>query len=223
MSETEERWEKSKRFHVVATEYETEPSVHFCNSNKTWERFLNARFSVSLFGSSIQFHKVTSNAAFRLSGLELKVGLLLSDDEFRIRQGKLLENFLRPPLVMDSVLAIYGILEGLSMLSYFVSLSPDRRQPEINRVARGDKIAKGIKAATGTNVSQEILQLKALRNRCTHQDEADRQEGYDSEFVFDVRCLRPHVGLLYEYLASLASLENPMPDTNLNEFWHFKG
>jgi hypothetical protein len=222
LSEPERKWSVSKRFHVVSTEYETEPSVHFCNSNKKWERFLNARFSHGLKGSCVQFQKVTSNASFRIVGLELKVGLLLSDDEFRIRRGKLLESFQRPPLVMDSVLAIYGILEGLSMLSYFESLPPNLRDSEINKGSRGDKISKGIKAATGENVSAKVLQLKQLRNRCMHQDEADRLQGYDFELTFDVRSLRPHVGLLYEYLASLASLQSPLPDTNLNEFWHFE-
>ncbi|MEM8776424.1 MAG: hypothetical protein AAGF53_15420 [Pseudomonadota bacterium] len=208
-----------KRFQLIPTEYGT-PAVFFhCNTPKTWQNFIKAHFTKRLSEKELKFQKTISNASFRLAGLEMKIGLLLADDEAKVIGSKTLSDAIRPSIVIDSVLSTFSILEGLTILSYLSSLSAEYRIGQIARKKRGNKISKGLKVSMGKSFSSEVNRLRTLRDRCIHQDSADLKDGRDYEHVFRTDELRPHIELLHSYLKSLETEKPRLPETNLKEFW----
>jgi len=205
-----------KRFKIVSDTPVDKFTYYHCNTKSSWYEYLNSHFDKKLFFETLNYRRTTSNAAFRLSGLEIKVGILLMNED----QSKhpTVSGAVLPSIVMDSVLAIYSILEGLSVLSYFSSIPDCRRQKEIYQSERKGKIPKGIKHELGKNVSAKFKALKALRDRCMHQDCADLLDKPDYGEVFETKKITPHLTLLANYLASMRSENNPLPDSNLFEF-----
>lgn len=114
------------RFHLAATEFETPNLYYHCNTKRTWQSYLTSAFKESFSESKFDYGKAISNASFRLAGLEVKVGLLLADDEAKIRKNQTLSGAVRPSIVIDSILSTFSILEGLTMLSYLANLKQDR-------------------------------------------------------------------------------------------------
>ncbi|MCA0961260.1 hypothetical protein [Salipiger bermudensis] len=187
------------------------------NTKRTWFEFLNKRFEDEFVFDQIDYRKTTSNAAFRLAGLEVKFGLLRLNEE-RINGGcpETLSGAILPSIAIDSALAIYSVLEGLTMLSYFCSLTAsDMRTEEILKKDRGDKFAKGFKFETSCKATKEIAALKDLRHRCMHQDYADRKDGPDYGEVFEWTKISPHFDLLSRYLTGVALKSDCPPDSNL--------
>lgn len=208
-----------KRFQIVPIEYGSQQNYYHCNTKRTWQTYLNSYFRSHLNERQISFNKTVSNASFRISGLELKIGILLADDEARVGRNQTLSGAVKPSIVIDVVLSTFSILEGLTMLSFVSSLTPDKQSEIISKENRGDKISKGLQAATGSPHKSKVKKLRELRDRCIHQDHADLKEGLDYEHIFETAAIRPHVELLYNYLKSLETEENQLPDTNLREFW----
>jgi hypothetical protein len=213
------RKETLMRFHVTATEFETASQYYHCNTKKTWQGFLTEHFAEKFCDRNFHYNKSISNASFRLAGLEIKIGLLLADDEAKIRKKQTLSGAVRPSIVIDSVLSIYSILEGLTMLSYLASLEENTFVEVIKRDRRGKRISDGFSIATNENRDQTIKQLTDLRDRCIHQDCADLKDGLDYEHVFETASLRPHVELLHKYLVALETKNSSLPETNFREFW----
>ncbi len=211
--------ERTKRFYIGAVEYETPSAFHHCSTKREWQTYLFNFFSLKLDRAEIDYSKAISNASFRICGLELKIGILLANDEAKIAKKKYLSGAVEPSLVMDSALSIFSILEGLTFLSFLTSLPTERVAAEVARNPRGEKIAKGLKHAIHRNVSSEVKKLRDLRDRCIHQDCADLKDGLDYEHTFESNAIRAHCGLLFDFLKSMESPENAMPDTNINDFF----
>lgn len=215
--------ERIKRFFIGAVEYETPSGFHHCSTKREWQTYLINFFSLKLDRSEIDYAKAISNAAFRICGLELKIGILLANDEAKIANKKYLSGAVEPSVVMDSALSIFSVFEGLTFLSFLTSIPKERVAAEVARNPRGDKIAKGLKHAINRNVSSEVANLRNLRDRCIHQDCADLKDGLDYEHTFESNAIRAHCGLLFEFLKSMESPENAMPDTNINDFFLLSG
>jgi hypothetical protein len=211
--------ERIKRFFVAPVEYETPSGFHHCSTKREWQNYLTNHYSSKLNKTEIDYSKAISNASFRICGLELKLGILLANDEAIIANKKYLSGAIEPSIVMDSVLAIYSVLEGLTYLSFLMSIPADQVITEVVRIPRGDKIAKGMKHSIGRKVSSEVGNLRALRDRCVHQDCADLKDGLDYEHTFASASIRAHCGLLFDFLKSMETSENLMPDTNINDFF----
>ena len=211
--------EPVKRFFVGAVEYETPSGFHHCSTKREWQTYLTNFFGPRIDAAIIDYTKAISNAAFRICGLELKIGLLLANDEAKLAKKKYLSGAVEPSIVMDSALAIFSILEGLTLLTFLTSLPTERVVVEVAKKNRGEKIAKGLKYAIKRNVSSEVAKLRDLRDRCIHQDCADLKDGLDYEHAFESTSIRAHCGLLFEFLKSMETPENPMPDTNINDFF----
>lgn len=211
--------EPIKRFFIAAVEYDTPSGFHHCSTKREWQSYLTDYYGPKLNRETIDYTKAISNAAFRICGLELKIGLLLANDEAKLARKKYLSGAVEPSIVMDSALSIFSILEGLTLLTFLTSIPTERVAGEVARKNRGDKIPKGLKYAIKRNVSSEVANLRDLRDRCIHQDCADLKDGLDYEHAFESKSIRAHCGLLFEFLKSMETPENPMPDTNINDFF----
>lgn len=225
------------RFVVVPHQYngQAAPKFYHCCTKRQWQTFITPYFSDFLSLSELAFDHTISNASFRLSALEVKIGLLLADDEARTpRQTPaeigLLSGAVRPGLVIDCVLAMYSIFEGLGTLSKIAHTPREHRQKflaannsnekQIKKVklARKNQIAKGVEAVTGTRCNQELSSLTKLRDRCIHQDCADLQGDLDYEHVFETNALYKSVELLCQFLLAMRSDDRSIPQSNLLEF-----
>lgn len=211
--------EPIKRFFIGAVEYETPSGFYHCSTKRQWQTYLTDFYGAKLDRKTIDYSKAISNAAFRICGLELKIGILLANDEAKLAQKQYLSGAVEPSIVMDSALSIFSILEGLTFLTFLTSLPPERVGQEVAKEKRGDKIGKGLKHAIDRNVSSEVKKLRELRDRCIHQDCADLKDGVDYEHAFESRSIKSHCGLLFDFLKSMETKENPMPDTNINDFF----
>lgn len=211
--------EPVKRFYIAAVEYDTPSGFHHCSTKREWQSYLTNFYGPKLDKETIDYTKAISNAAFRICGLELKIGLLLASDEAKLAKKKYLSGAVEPSIVMDSALSIFSILEGLTLLTFLTSIPTERVAGEVAKTNRGDKISKGLKYAIKRNVSSEVASLRDLRDRCIHQDCADLKDGLDYEHAFESTSIRGHCGLLFEFLKSMETPENPMPDTNINDFF----
>lgn len=207
------------RFVISPLEQDTPLKYYHCNTKREWQTYLHGYFDHKLSLSEIGFDKTISNASFRLSGLEVKVGLLLGDHEQSQLNKNLISGAVRPSIVIDCVLSIYSILEGLGPLAHIANTPAPYRNSIINADSRADKIAKGIKSVTGLTWNKNLNALRDLRDRCIHQDVADRKDDKDYMHVFQIDRIVPHLTMIHSFLSALGTEENIMLETNLSDFF----
>jgi hypothetical protein len=203
-------------FKLVSTNVPTPERFYHCSTKNEWLRFLKKHYEKKLLWCEIDYEKTLSNAAFRLCGIEIKFGLLLTHNvAVKAEQNGSISGAVLPSIVIDLVLAIYSTLEGLGTLSFIASMPPPAQQTEVDKTSRKRKFPKGIKAATGEDVKKQMEILIKLRDRCIHQDEADRADGKDYEQVFSMAALSEPLRILGLFLKSMEADENEIPSTNL--------
>ena len=216
---------RNYRFAIVPHEYagQTKPRYFHCCTKREWQSYISPYFEQRFYSNEISYSKTVSNASFRLPTLEIKLGLLLADDEVRVPQNSandvgLLSGAVRPGFVIDSVLSIFSLLEGLGTLSWIASLPGPDRSSLKNRQSRKNKFTQGVAMTIGRECNIEIDHLTSLRDRCIHQDCADLQDDLDYKHVFMTSALMTSVSLLNEYLDALGDGKRTMPKSNLDLF-----
>lgn len=205
------------RFILVPLEFESKRRYYHCCTKREWQVFLNSYFEKHLNIHEIDFKKTTDNASFRLTGLEIKIGLLLATLESEQGgQSQTLSGAILPSIVIDTVLSLFSIFEGLGTLSHIAHTKPDFRGKLIEESQRGGKIMKGIRAVVRKNPKKVIQDLRDLRDRCMHQDRADLLPGKDYEHTFGINKIVEPISLLHEFLEAMADSNSPLPNTNLS-------
>lgn len=200
-----------------------------CSEKDEWQHFLHRNVTPCDDPQDDPWYITKSNCAFRLSGQELKVGLLLSDfpkgKKYR-QAGKLKERpdarkkltpAYRTSLIIDFILNAYSIFEGAGTLSFEEGVNKSGVHPK----KMGKAWISGI--ATIFDVSREDLaerlnaELISFRDRI-HQDNAQAEEkgGTDYSHMSRDETFSSAYRLQKELLLQLAQRDVRLPkNTNL--------
>jgi hypothetical protein len=206
------------RFALVPYEYQSKARYTHCNTKRTWQIFLTNHFKEELNTKEIRYDRTVANAALRIAGLEIKIGMLLADHEQRKYGEHILSGTIRPSIVIDCVLSIFSILEGLGTLSYLSSASPNLENARTQDSSRYRKWEDGVKERISRPIDDVLSKLRMLRDRCIHQDRADLKDDHDYEYIFEIAAISEIIAILNDFLLSLSSEKNPIPQTNFGEF-----
>jgi len=145
----------------------------------------------------------------------------MADDD---AENPTLDGGVKPSIVIDTVLSLYSIFEGLGTLLFLMNKPwEERTNPTDKSLEKEKKRRRGKwKAAIGEHlkqdVSSEIESLVHLRDRCIHQDQADLKNETDYDKTFDPSAISPHFKLLDKLLRSLSTKHNAYPKTPISEF-----